>query len=167
DALVPAGATIEKVAGPFKFLEGPLWRPNGVLWFSDLVGNVMLQWSPDGKVTDVIRPGGYDGHDLPDGGYIGPNGMAEGPDKSVAMCQHGNRRIVKVSPEGKVIGTIADKYEGKRLNSPNDVVYTPDGSMYFTDPPFGLPKANDDPAKEQTFNGVYRLQKGKLTAIIK
>src|SRR4051794_23974896 len=68
DAIVPKGATIEKVAGGFTFTEGPLWRPSNVLWFSDVVGNVVRQWSPDGKVSEVLRPGGYDGHDLPAGG---------------------------------------------------------------------------------------------------
>lgn len=166
DALMSPTATIEKVASGFKFLEGPLWRQKqGVLWFSDLVGNVAHQWAPDGKVTDVLNPGGYDGKDLPAGGYIGPNGMAEGPDGIVVLCQHGNRRIVSISPDMKVT-TLVDRYQGKRLNSPNDLVYAPDGSLYFTDPPFGLPKMNDDPAKEVKFNGVYRFSKGKLQAVI-
>jgi len=75
DALLPKDAQIEKVAGGFTFIEGPLWRPNGVLWFSDVVGNVVRQWSPDGKVTELFRPGGYDGNSLPAGGFNGPNGM--------------------------------------------------------------------------------------------
>jgi gluconolactonase len=167
DSLVPAGAAVEKIGGPFKFIEGPLWRPSGVLWFSDLVGNVMLQWSPDGKITEMLRPGGYDKTDAPEGAYIGPNAMAAGPDNTVALCQHGNRRIVRLSSDAKVIGTIVDKYQGKRINSPNDLVYAPDGSLYFTDPPFGLPKLDADPAKELKFNAVFRLQKGKLTPVIK
>jgi gluconolactonase len=166
DALIPAGAAIEKVAGGFKFLEGPLWRPAGALWFSDLVGNVVHQWTPDGKVTDVLNPGGYDGNDAPAGAYIGPNGMAAGPDNSVILCQHGNRRIVRIASDMKIT-TLVDRFEGKRINSPNDVVYMPDGSLYFTDPPFGLPKQNDDPAKELKFNAVFRFNKGKLQPVIK
>src|SRR6184192_3863429 len=80
DALVPANAQIEKVAGGFTFIEGPLWRPSGALWFSDVVGNVVRQWSPDGKVTEILRPGGYDGSSLPAGGFVGPNGMAADKD---------------------------------------------------------------------------------------
>ena len=71
---------IEKVAGGFTFTEGPLWRPSGVLWFSDVVGNVVRQWSPDGTVKELLRPGGYDGNSLPAGGFIGPNGMTAAPE---------------------------------------------------------------------------------------
>jgi gluconolactonase len=167
DAIVPQGAVIEKLAGDFTFLEGPLWIPSkNALWFADLMGNIEHQWTPDGKVTDVLNPGGYDGHDLPPGGYIGPNGSAVGPNNTIYLCQHGNRRIVTVSSDMKVTPLI-DKFEGKKINSPNDLVFAKDGSLWFTDPPFGLPKGNDDPAKEQKFNGVYRWNKGKLTAVIK
>ena len=165
DAVVDTDAKVDKVATGFRFLEGPLWRHTGVLWFSDLVGNVVHQWSPDGKVTDILNPGGYDGHDLPDGGYIGPNGMVEGANNTVILCQHGNRRIVTLSPNLKVT-VLVDKYQGKKLNSPNDVVYTADGALYFTDPPFGLPKQDDDPKKELKFNGVFRLAKGKLSVVV-
>jgi gluconolactonase len=102
DPLLAPTATIEKVTGGFKFLEGPLWRSSGVLWFSDLVGNVVHQGSPDDKVTDVLNPGGYDDKDLPEGGYIGPNGMTVGPNNTVTLCQHGNRGIVSVAPDRKV-----------------------------------------------------------------
>src|SRR4029450_5881428 len=74
DALVPKDAQIEKLAGGFTFIEGPLWRPSNALWFSDVVGNVVRQWTPDGKVTEILRPGGYDGHDLPAGGCGGGDG---------------------------------------------------------------------------------------------
>lgn len=166
DSLIPAGAAVEKVVGGFHFLEGPLWRPDGSLWFSDLVGNIAHRWSPDGKVTDVLNPGGYDKKDAPEGAYIGPNGMAAGPDNTVILCQHGNRRIVRVASDGKV-SLLLDRYQGKRLNSPNDLVYEPGGALYFTDPPFGLTKQDDDPAKELPFNGVFRFSKGKLQPIIK
>lgn len=166
DAIVPPGAVIEKVAGGFTFIEGPLWRPSNVLWFSDVVGNVVRQWSPDGKVIEILRPGGYDGHDLPAGGFIGPNGMTAGKDGAVLLCQHGNRRIARIDRDLKVT-TLVDTFEGKKLNSPNDLVYRSDGSLYFTDPPYGLPKGDDDPAKELKFNGVYRLAGGKLQVLVK
>jgi gluconolactonase len=166
DALVPKDAQIEKLAGGFTFTEGPLWRPSQVLWFSDVVGNVVRQWAPDGKVTVILQPGGYDGNSLPAGGFVGPNGMTAGKDGAVLLCQHGNRRIVSIAADMKVT-TLVDKFGGKKLNSPNDLVFRSDGSLYFTDPPYGLPKQDDDPAKELKFNGVYRLAGGKLQLVIK
>jgi len=167
EQLVPVNATIDKVATGFQFLEGPLWRPSGNLWFSDLVGNILYQTTPDGMVKQLLNPAGDYRKDPPKGGYIGPNGMAVAPNLNVVLCQHGNRRIVEVSPEMKVKLLVERSADGKHLNSPNDVVYTPDGSLYFTDPPFGLAKGNDDPAKEEPYNGVYRFKDGKAIAIIK
>ncbi len=166
DSLVPRDASIEKLAGGFTFIEGPLWRPGGVLWFSDVVANVVRQWSPDGKITEVLKPGGYDGNSLPPGGFIGPNGATAGKDGAVLLCQHGNRRIVRVDKNLRVT-VLADRFEGKKLNSPNDLVYRSDGSLYFTDPPYGLLRQDEDPAKELKFNGVYRLQNGKLQALVR
>jgi len=168
DELVPKNAQVEKLAGGFTFIEGPIWRPSGVLWFSDVVGNVVRQYSPsDGNVTEILNPGGYDGKgNLPPGGYNGPNGMTADQDGAVLLCQHGYRRIVHISKDMKIT-TVVDKYQGKRLNSPNDVVYRSDGSFYFTDPPYGLPKGDDDPAKELKFNAVFRMAKGKLEPVIK
>ena len=156
DALIPRDAVVEKLAGGFTFIEGPVWRPNGVLWFSDVVGNVVRQWSPDGKVIEILRPGGYDGHSLPAGGFNGPNGSTRSTDGSVVLCQHGNRRIVRIDSKMNIT-TVVDHFEGKKLNAPNDLVYRSDGSLYFTDPPYGLPKGDDDPAKELPFNGVFKL----------
>ena len=166
DALLAKDAQVEKLAGDFKFLEGPLWRPSGVLWFSDLKNNAVEQWSPDGKVTELIRPGGYDGFSLPADGYNGPNAMVAGENGTVLLCQHGYRRIVRIE-KNMLTTVVVDNFEGKKLNSPNDLIYRTDGSLYFTDPPYGLPKGDTDPGKELPFNGVYKLTKGKLTAIVK
>ena len=165
DSLVPAGAQIEKLAAGFIFTEGPLWRPQGVLWFSDVIGNVVRQWSPDGTVIEILRPGGYDGNSLPAGGFNGPNGMTADRDGAVVLCQHGNRRIVRITVDHKV-STVVDRYQGKRLNSPNDLVFHADGSLFFTDPPYGLPRQDEDPTKELPFNGVYRFADGKPQLII-
>jgi gluconolactonase len=166
DTLVPPHAAVEKVAGGFTFIEGPLWRPPGALWFSDVVGNVVRQWSPDGRVVELLRPGGYDGTSLPAGGFIGPNGMTAGPDGEVLLCQHGNRRIVRISRDMRVT-TLVDNFEGRRLNAPNDLVFRSDGTLYFTDPPYGLPRQDDDPAKELPFNGVFKLSQGTLEVLVK
>jgi gluconolactonase len=166
DTLVPKETRIEKLAGGFTFTEGPLWRPSGALWFSDVVGNLVRQWAPDGTVTVVLQPGGYDGNSLPAGGYVGPNGMVADKDGAVLLCQHGNRRIVRITPDRKVT-TLVDRFEGKKLNSPNDLVFRSDGSLYFTDPPYGLLKQDDDPTKELKFNGIYRLAGGKLQLLAK
>lgn len=165
DALVPAGARIEKLSGGFTFTEGPLWRPSGALWFSDVVGNVVRQWSPDGTVVELLRPGGYDGNSLPAGGFIGPNGMTAGPAGSVMLCQHGNRRIARIAPDMSV-QTLVDTFEGKKLNAPNDLVYRRDGALFFTDPPYGLPRGDEDPTKELRFNGVFNVVNGGTVAII-
>src|SRR6185312_14261064 len=95
-----------------------------------------------------------------------PNGMASDQDGAVLLCQHGYRRIARIDKNMQV-STVVDKFEGKRLNSPNDVVFRSDGAFYFTDPPYGLGKGDADPAKEQKFNGVYRYKDGKLQAVIK
>ena len=102
----------------------------------------------------------------PPGNYIGPNAMAADEHGSVLLCQHTNRRIVRIRPDLSV-EMYVDRFEGKRLNSPNDLVFKSDGALYFTDPPYGLLKQDDDPAKELPFNGVFRYAQGKLQAIIK
>jgi gluconolactonase len=167
DSLVPAAAKIEKAATGFQFTEGPLWfKDSGNLWFSDVQGNVVRQLAADGAVTEILKPGGYDGKDAPAGSFIGPNGMAFDKDGNVLICQHGNRRIARRNKAG-VITTLVDRFEGKRLNSPNDLVFHSSGALYFTDPPYGLIKQDEDPKKELLYNGIYRLQNGKLTLLNK
>lgn len=166
DALVAKDAQIEKVAGGFTFVEGPLWRPEAnLLWFSDLKANKLRSVTPDGKDAVVIdQAGGVS--TAPPGGYIGSNGLIADKDGAVLACQHTNRDIVRIGKDLKMT-PVVQKFEGKRLNSPNDLVYKSDGALYFTDPPFGLPKMDDDPAKELKFNGVYRFANNKLTPVIK
>ncbi|MBM3766020.1 MAG: SMP-30/gluconolactonase/LRE family protein [Acidobacteria bacterium] len=164
---VPAGAKIEKIAGGFEFIEGPVWfKDTGKLWFSDVAGNVVREWSPDGAIVEILRPGGYDGADAPEGVRLGPNGMAIDRDGNVLIAQHGNRRIARRNKSG-VITTLVDRFEGKRLNSPNDMVFHSSGALYFTDPPYGLPKRDEDPKKELPYNGIYRLVGGRLTLLNK
>ena len=165
DALAPRDARIEKVAGGFQFTEGPLWRPDGRLWFSDVIGNVVRSVTPAGQVELLIQESGGK-TDAPAGSFIGSNGMIAGKDGEVLLCQHTNRRIVRVGKDLKMTPFL-EKFEGKRFNSPNDLAYKSDGSLYFTDPPYGLLKQDDDPAKELKFNGVFRYARGKVQLVVK
>ena len=165
DALVAPGTAIEKVAGGFRFTEGPLWRPDGTLWFSDVQGNVVRSVTPAGKVTVLIENAGGASNPPPDA-FIGSNGMAQAPDGSVWMVQHGARQIVKVGAD-RTLTPVVSRFEGKRFNSPNDLVFAKDGALYFTDPPYGLAKQDGDPAKELAFNGVYRFANGRVQALVR
>jgi gluconolactonase len=165
DSLVPKDTQIEKIAGGFQFTEGPLWRPDGHLWFSDVMGNVVRSVTPSGQVQVLIQNSGGQSS-APPGSFIGSNAMVADKDGYVLLCQHTNRDIVRVG-KNLTMTPYIQKYQGKRFNSPNDLVYKSDGALYFTDPPYGLLKQDDDPAKELKFNGVFRYANGKLEPVIK
>jgi gluconolactonase len=164
DALVSQGARVEKVATGFTFTEGPLWRPQGVLWFSDVPGNMVRSLTSSGEVKVMIEKAGGTEASTP-GAFVGPNGMIADKDGTVLLCQHGKRRIVRVARDMSMTPYI-DQFEGHRLNSPNDLVYRSDGALYFTDPPYGLSGQDADPAKDLKFNAVFLYAKGKLTPVI-
>jgi len=165
DALIPKDAKVEKVAGNFKFVEGPLWRTDGHLWFSDLMANMIRSITPDGKASVILENSGGVST-APPGGYVGSNGLVADKDGAILLCQHTNRDIARLDKNMKLTPYI-QKYDGKRFNSPNDLVYRSDGSLYFTDPTYGLPKGDTDPARELTINGVFRYANGKVEAVIK
>ena len=151
----PPDTRPEKVAGGFTWIEGPLWHPDGYLLFSDIPKNAVYRL--DGAGARVwLEPSGYTGAAPFAGREPGSNGLALDPSGRVVLCQHGDRRVVRVEADGSWT-TLADRFEGRRLNSPNDCVFAPDGALWFTDPPFGLPGAFDDPARELDFCGVYRV----------
>lgn len=167
DRIIPADAKIEKLAGGFQFIEGPLWLRDGSLVFSDVPGNTIFRWTPTGGQPAVyLRPSGYDKSDAPKGAFVGSNGLTMDREGRVVICQHGNGQVVRRENDGKLT-VLAAKYQGKRLNSPNDAVFKSDGALYFTDPPYGFVGGDDDPKKELKFNGVYRLQEGGLTLLTK
>ena len=166
DRLLPASAKIEKLAAGFGFTEGPVWLHDGYLLFSDIPNNTILKWTPDGKVTPFRKPSGYDGSDAPAGAFIGSNGLTLDKQGRLTICEHGNRRVTRLEKDGKLT-VLADKYEGRRLNSPNDAIYKSDGALYFTDPPYGFVKQDADPKKELNFNGLFRLAGGKLQLLYK
>jgi gluconolactonase len=165
DDLVRRDAKMEKLAGGFEFVEGPVWNPEGgYLLFSDPNTNMIYRWSPDGQVSVYRTKSGYAGADIGEYHQPGSNGLVLDKEGRLVIDQHGNRRVIRVERTGAVT-VLADNYQGKRLNSPNDLVYRSDGSLYITDPPFGLPKAFADPAKETPWSGVYLLKDGQLTLI--
>ncbi len=151
DALVPEGAEIEQIASGFQFTEGPVWRGDHLL-FSDIPADTVYRWSAETGVSEHLQP-----VSLPNPpGVGGSNGLATHPDGGLVLCEHVNRRVALMSPEGERI-TLASHYDDRRLNSPNDIVYHSSGSAFFTDPPYGLAGLEDDPARELDFNGIYRL----------
>lgn len=165
DSVVPADARLEKVAGGFVFTEGPVWsQKGGYLLFSSPNTNVIYRWSPVGKLEVFRSKSGYTGADIGRYTQPGSNGLTFSPDGLLTLCQHGNRRVIRVNPHGDTT-VMADQYQGKRLNSPNDLVYRSDGTLYFTDPPFGLPGVFDDPDKELPFSGVFYVKDGTVNLV--
>jgi gluconolactonase len=164
DAVVAKDARFEKIAGGFLFTEGPVWHPDGYLLFSDPNANTIHRWSPDGQVSVFRAKSGYTGPDIGDYGQPGSNGLTFDAEGRLTINEHGNRRVVRQEKTG-AITVLADRFEGKRLNSPNDLVYRSDGILYFTDPPFGLPKFHDDPRRELPWAGVFMLKERRLSLL--
>ncbi|MFN7921879.1 MAG: SMP-30/gluconolactonase/LRE family protein [Bryobacteraceae bacterium] len=164
--LIAADAKIEKLGGNMKFTEGPVWIANPPhLLFSDIPSNAIMKWTPDGKITTFRKPvfAGQFG----EGEFVGSNGLTLDSQGRLVACEHRNRRVSRTEKDGKIT-VLADRFEGKRLNSPNDAVHKKNGDLYFTDPPYGLAKEDADPAKELKFNGLFRLTAaGKLELLVR
>jgi gluconolactonase len=157
---VPVAGPLERIAGGFAFTEGPLWTRDDALLFSSPNTNSIYRWR-DGVVSLFRSKSGYTGVDIGRYHQPGSNGLTLSPDGLLTICQHGNRRVIRVNPHGDTT-VLADRFDGKRLNSPNDLVYRSDGTLFFTDPPFGLP----DPAdSELGFSGVYRVRNGEISLL--
>jgi gluconolactonase len=169
DAIIAPGARIERLAHGFVFTEGPTWH-KGEMWFSDLRGNKVWSITPAGKLTMRLDHAG--GADSFDSRYFrGSNAMVNTPDGGLLLAQHSAHRIVKLDDAMRATSFI-DKYDGKALNSPNDMVYAADGALWFTDPPYyfndpvaGMTDATKVKGTQKT-NNVYRYKDGKLTAVI-
>jgi len=165
DAIVGPNPKIYKLAEGFKFTEGPIWVRDGkYLLFSDPNHNTIYKYASDGSLSVFLEKSGYDGADVAEYGQPGSNGLTLDPRNRLTINQHGNRRVIRLEKDGQVT-VLADRYQGKRLNSPNDVVYRSDGTLFFTDPPFGLPKFFDDPRKELPYSGVFSLHQGELKLV--
>ncbi len=186
DHLVPKDAVIEVLADGFEWSEGPVWdREQARILFSDIPNNTVHSWSEDEGLGVFLKPSGYTGAEPFEGREPGSNGLAFDAKGRLVLCQHGDRRIARLtraaaprpepapSPSGSPAAasssfvTLADRFEGKRFNSPNDLVYAADGALYFTDPPYGRPKTFEDPQRELPFCGVYRLTPdGEVTLVV-
>lgn len=170
DKLIPRDAVLEKLAGGFKWSEGPVWvaRDGGYLLCSDTVQNTIFKWQDGKGKSEFLMPSGLGGASKLK--EPGTNGLTLDAEGRLVACDHGNRRVYRLEKDGKTRTTLADNYEGKRLNSPNDLVYKSNGDLYFTDPPYGLmPEGSEGtPGRELDFQGVYRLSKdGKVTLLTK
>ncbi|MFN7737945.1 MAG: SMP-30/gluconolactonase/LRE family protein [Pirellula sp.] len=168
DKLVGADAKIEILADGFTWSEGPLWMgdaKNGYLLFTDIPRNSIFSWSTGHGISLFMQPSGYTGVTYY-GLEPGANGLLKDSSGNLVMCEHGDRRVSVLTPNGGK-RTLADNYKGKRLNSPNDGVLKSNGDIYFTDPPYGLPMRENDPRRELDHFGVYRISKatGELTLI--
>ena len=163
--LIPPNAAIEKLAEGFTWAEGPVWvGEGGYTLFSDVPKNAVMKWKPGDGLSTFLKPSGYTGRESR-GGESGSNGLALDSAGRLILCQHGDRRIARLEKDGRFT-TLADRYRGKRLNSPNDLAFKSNGDLYFTDPPYGLQKGPGDPARELNFCGVYRLSAdGRLTLL--
>jgi gluconolactonase len=169
DKLIAPDAKIEVLAEGYDWSEGPIWvADGGYLLFSDVPQNVVHRWKAGEGARPYLRPSGYTGSE-PRGGEMGSNGLTIDKAGRLVLCQHGDRRVARMDaplsdPQPKFT-TLADRYQGKRFNSPNDLVFHSSGDVYFTDPPYGLVKQVDDPAREIPYQGVYRVRSGVVTLL--
>lgn len=170
-SLIKKDAKIEVLAEGFTFTEGPLWLDKEkMLLFSDIPANTIYKWTEARGKEVYVKPGGYTGTETR-GGFLGPNGLYLSKDGKLWVCQHGDRRIAimdaPLNAPNANFTTLAGAYDGKKLNSPNDLFMSKNGELYFTDPAYGFEKGFNDPKKELSFQGVYKMDKaGKLTLLI-
>lgn len=163
DKLIAADAFIEKLASGFEWSEGPVWDRRGeCLYFSDVPNNVVFKWQPGIGTREFLFPSG---NTDPAKKGQGSNGLTLDSQGRLVLCQHGDRQVGRLEKNGKIT-TLAEYYKFRRFNSPNDLAFKSNGDLYFTDPPYGLPKLNNDPGKELFFSGVFRLTpKGEVTLL--
>jgi gluconolactonase len=157
DKLIPKDAQLEKIADGFIWTEGATWhKPGKFLLFSDIPNNVVVKWESGKGTSEYLKPSGYTG-DKPRGGKAGDepgsNGLFADAEGRLYLCEHGDRRVTRIEKDGKKT-VLADKYMGKRFNSPNDLALHPNGDVYFTDPPYGLAKGDK---RDLDFSGVFRI----------
>src|SRR5438067_3502506 len=152
-AIIEPGTEVKRIATNFKFTEGPVWDRAGGFWiFSDIPANILYKCTTAAEIEIFRSPSGES------------NGNAIDREGRLVSCEHANRRVSRTEKDGTVV-TLAERWEGKRFNSPNDLAIKSDGSIYFTDPDYGTPK---DQRRELDFCGVYRIAPdGKLSLLVK
>jgi gluconolactonase len=161
DALVSRDAKVEQLAQGFDWTEGPVWRKSGgYLLFSDIPKNTVYRWKEGEGLSIFLRPAGYNTGTTPPGRELGTNGLTFDAKGQLVVADHGNRGISRWNDSLFTRTVVVDRFEGKRFNSPNDLLWAPNGDLYFTDPSYGLRGLNADPSKELPFNGVFRLSAG-------
>jgi gluconolactonase len=169
DAVIAPDATVEQIAWGYQWSEGPVWvKDGGYLLFSDPPQNTIYRWDQAAGAQVFLKPSGYSGDPDPALREPGANGLAIDAAGTLVMCDSGTRALARVDPKTKKKQIIADKFEGRRFNSPNDLCISRSGAIYFTDPPFGLTNGAASAVKEQAFSGVYRwAPDGSVTVIDK
>jgi gluconolactonase len=166
-ALITPGTRVETLAQGFAWAEGPVWvQGGGYLLFSDVPANRMHRWSETEGASVFLEPSGYDGPEPSGFREPGSNGLIAGPPGTILMCDHGNRAVARLDLQTREKTFLATEYDGRRFNSPNDLVLGSDGSIWFTDPPYGLEGLDASPMKEQPVNGVYRLHPGGRVELV-
>jgi len=159
DSIIPADAKLERVTTGYKWVEGPVWTGDS-LYFAEIPSNSIRKWTPGQGASIWLQPSGYKGSTPYGGPEPGTNGMTLDVQGRLTVAGHAQRDVLRFESfdPAQAATVLADSYEGKRFNSPNDLVYKSDGSLYFTDPPYGLPtQHDDDPLKQLKWNGVYRI----------
>ena len=165
DALVDSAATVDRVCEGFVWSEGPVWK-DGALFFSDVPANILYRWSPGSKHAEVfLEPSGGIAAN-PDFVEPGSNGLVLDRDGRLLLCQHGARRVVRLEDDNRTQTVLADRFEGRRLNNPNDLVVHSSGAVYFTDPSYGFKERDASPLKEIAWNGVYRIAPDRTVSLL-
>lgn len=158
DAILPPDWRIEKLAAGFIWSEGPVWIASGnYLLFTDVPGNTLYRWSERDGLSVFLQPSGYAGADTSMFREPGANGLFPDTAGTILLADHGNRMVARLDLATRRKTPLATGFDGKRFNSPNDVIRRSDGVIFFTDPPYGLAGLNESKLKELDFNGVYRL----------
>lgn len=168
DQIIESSATLEVLSDGYEWSEGPLWvESQKMLLFSDVPTNIVYRWTEQDSVEVFLKPSGYTGATASTSPEQGSNGLALSADGKLVLCQHGDRRLavmeVPLGAPQPSYSSVADRYDGKKFNSPNDVVVNEEGDYFFTDPPYGMPR---DATQEIPFQGVYKVSNGEVTLLV-
>jgi len=166
-SLIDKSAKIQKLGGDFMWSEGPVWiKDGGYLLFTDVPGNTIYKFKDGEGITPWMTPSGLPGPKPDWADSQGANGLYPLDEKHIILADHGNRKLYKLNIENQEKTILAESFEGKKFNSPNDSVLAKSGIIYFTDPPYGHAKQDESKQKEMSFNGVYALYPDGAIALV-